>query len=416
MFTPQDLKSSCGSQEALTPRRSRPQELQISESPTGRIPKRQRAAALQAADAPFRSAGIAARFWSTAALCRCRDKRKSIVARPNRWPWAVLLSAVLVLAGCVSPHSGEFLQRHEYHSDHMGTLFSITLYAPTPGQAQAAAQAAFERINALEEILSDYRADSELNLLREKPLGVPVSVSPDLFEVLSQGQRISRLSGGAFDVTIGPYVRLWRFARKRHVKSTAEEMSQARSEVGWQHLVLDSEHRTVTMLVPGMRLDVGGIAKGFAADEAMKILRGRGCFRALVAASGDFAIGDPPPGRRGWRIAATEIDSGTNLATKVFILRNAGVSTSGDTEQFIELEGVRYSHIMDPATGLGLTRRIQATVIASCATDSDALATTVCILGPKKGIQLIDRLPTTATLIITKDHSEERQFRSRRWP
>jgi thiamine biosynthesis lipoprotein len=323
---------------------------------------------------------------------------------------------LLALTGCVFRQADPAAKRYEFKSEHMGTRFSIVLYAPTAECAQAAAQAAFERVNALEETLSDYRADSELNLLREKPVGVPVPVSSDFFRVLEQGQWMARISDGAFDLTVGPYVRLWRFARKRHMLPTVAELDQARQTVGWENLVLDPGRRSVTMRIPGMRLDAGGIAKGFAADEALKVLRDRGCSRALVAASGDIAIGDPPPGRRGWRIAATEIDSGTNLATQVFILRNAGVSTSGDTEQFVEVDGVRYSHIVNPATGLGLTRRIQATVIASCATDSDALATTVCILGPRKGLQLIDRSPATAMLMITKDHGEECQFRSRRWP
>jgi thiamine biosynthesis lipoprotein len=328
----------------------------------------------------------------------------------------VLLFLLLGLAGCASPPSGAGLQRLEYHSDHMGTLFTIVLYASDTNRAAEAARAAFERINALDETLSDYRADSELNLLREKPVGIPVPISADLFDVLECSQRFSRLSGGAFDVTIGPCVRLWRFARKRHVLPNPDELAQARRAVGWQHLALDQEQRTVTMKVPGMRLDTGGIAKGFAADEALKLLRARGYPRALVAASGDLAIGDPPPGRRGWRIAATEIDSGTNFASRVFILRNAGVSTSGDTEQFLEIDGVRYSHIVDPRTGLGLTHRIQATVIASCATDSDALATTTCILGPQRGIALIDRIPAAAALVITKDRQGERQYQSRRWP
>jgi thiamine biosynthesis lipoprotein len=323
---------------------------------------------------------------------------------------------LLVCAGCTSPRSAETLQRHEYHSDHMGTLFTIVLYATDANDARDAARVAFERINALDETLSDYRADSELNLLREKPVGVSVPVSRDLFEVLERSRRMSRLSAGAFDATIGPYVRLWRFSRKRHLLPGAEELSEARQAVGWQFLALDPEKRTVAMKVPGMRLDAGGIAKGYAADEALKVLRTRGYSRALVAASGDLAIGDPPPGKRGWRIAATEIDSGTNFASRVFILRNAAVSTSGDTEQFIEIDGVRYSHIVDPRTGLGLTRRIQATVIASCATDSDALATAVCILGPRKGIELIERMPSAAALVITKDHGEERQHQSRRWP
>ena len=177
----------------------------------------------------------------------------------------------------------------------------------------------------------------------------------------SAPNRTSRLSDGAFDVTVGPYVRLWRFARKRKVLPTPAEIAAARAAVGWQKLRLDARTRTVTLLVPNMRLDLGSIGKGYAADQAMQILKGRGIDRALVAASGDIAVGNPPPGQRGWKIGIALLGSATNSAPLTVLLHNAGISTSGDTEQFIEINGVHYSHIVNPATGLGLTNRIQAT-------------------------------------------------------
>ncbi|HWI56048.1 MAG TPA: FAD:protein FMN transferase, partial [Bacillota bacterium] len=233
-------------------------------------------------------------------------------------------------------------------------------------------------------------------------------------DVLQRSQRISELSGGAFDATIGPYVRLWRFARKRKVLPAPAEMAAARAAVGWQKLRLDAKARTVTLLVPHMRLDLGGIAKGYAADQALLSLKSRGIDRALVAASGDIAVGNPPPGQPGWKVGISAIDDRTNGITRSVLLRNAGISTSGDTEQFIEIGGVRYSHILNPATGLGLTNRIQATLIAPNATATDALATTVCILGPRRGLALVESMPKTAALILTQEAGEKRSYASRR--
>lgn len=297
----------------------------------------------------------------------------------------------------------------------MGTLFALTLYAPDAPAANAAADAAFKRIDALEDIMSDYQADSELMRLCDQPYGKPVAVSTDLFDVLRRAERISQLSGGAFDVTIGPCVRLWRFARKRKVLPSPAEIANAKAAVGWQKLRLDSETRTVTLLVPNMRLDLGGIGKGYAADAAMQILKGRGLTRALVAASGDIAAGDPPPGQPGWKVGIATIGTRTNQIARTVLLHNAGISTSGDSEQFIEIGGVRYSHILNPATGLGLTNRIQATIIGPDATTTDSLDTTVSILGVKRGLALADAWPRTAALIMTRDDGHDQSFTSRRF-
>ena len=206
------------------------------------------------------------------------------------------LLALLLLSACRSAPSQPPLSRFDFSHPAMGTLITITLFASDSTAARDAAAAAFKRIDALEDIMSDYQADSELMRLCDQPFGKPVPVSPDLFDVLQRAQRMSQLSDGAFDVTVGPYVRLWRFARKRKVLPTPAEIAAARAAVGWQKLRLDPRARTVTLLVPNMRLDLGSIGKGYAADQAMRVLQGRGIDRALVAASGDIAIGNPPAG------------------------------------------------------------------------------------------------------------------------
>ena len=297
----------------------------------------------------------------------------------------------------------------------MGTLINITLYAPDLAAAKAGAAAAFQRIDALEDIMSDYQADSELMRLCDQPFGKPVPVSAELFDVLQRARKVSKLSDGAFDVTIGPYVRLWRFARKRKVLPTPAEIAAARAAVGWQKLRLDERARTVTLLVPNMRLDLGSIGKGYAADEALRILKGRGIDRALVAASGDIAIGNPPPGQRGWKVGIATFGGSTNTPSCALLLHNAGISTSGDTEQFIEINGVHYSHIVNTATGLGLTNRIQATIIGPDATTTDSLDTTVSLLGVQHGLALINSWPHLAGLIVTKDAGQTRTFPSRRF-
>ncbi len=306
------------------------------------------------------------------------------------------------------------LQRYDFQHPAMGTLFTMTLFTGDETAARSAATAAFKRIDALEDIMSDYQADSELMRLCDQPYGQPVPVSADLFTVLERAQEIARLSDGTFDVTVGPYVRLWRFARKRKVLASAAEMRAAAAAVGYRKLHLDPTVWTVTLMVPNMRLDVGGIAKGYSADQALRLLQGRGITRALVAASGDIALGDPPPGHLAWKIGISGLDSGTNVGRRL-LLHNCGISTSGDVEQSIEIGGVRYSHILNPHTGLGLTNRIQATVVAPDATTTDAMATTVCVLGPQRGLALVDSMHGVSTQILVKEKGQIRAFESSRF-
>ena len=309
---------------------------------------------------------------------------------------------LLLLAGCSTVPSGPALQRCEFRSPHMGTLFTITLYAPDSAVGAAAAEQTFQRVAALERMMTDYDPESELMRLSRSPVGQPVPVSSDLFAVLARSQQLAALSGGAFDVTIGPSVRLWRRARRTGALPADAALQKAHAAVGWQKLHLDAARQTVTLLATNMQLDLGGIAKGYAADAALKTLRAAGFPRALVAASGDLAIGDAPPGERGWRVGVGVPDTTDAQLSRQLLLANAAVSTSGDTEQSVEIAGQRYSHIVNPHTGLGLTNRLQATIIARHTTDTDALATTVCVLGMERGLALIRQLPHTSALVIGK--------------
>jgi FAD:protein FMN transferase len=312
---------------------------------------------------------------------------------------ALLFVLLLAGGGCQSP-TGRTLERFTFSEPHMGSLFHLVLYAADGQAATNAASAAFARIAALNQAMTDYNPQSELMRLRERPAGQPTPVSADLFDVLQRAQRIAQQTDGAFDVTIGEFIQLWRRARRQRELPSPERIAAARQSSGWQNLVLDPAMRTVTLLKPDMRLDLGGIAKGYAADAALAALRQHGIRRALVAASGDIAVGDPPPGQPGWRVGVASVDAQGKDLTTTLLLANRAVSTSGDAEQFVEIGGVRYSHIVDPGTGLGLTNRIGVTIVARDATTTDCLATAVSVLGVEQGLAFVRAQGEVEALIV----------------
>jgi thiamine biosynthesis lipoprotein len=285
----------------------------------------------------------------------------------------------------------------------MGVPFRMVLYAPNEAKAQSAAAAAFARVQKLNDILSDYDPDSELSKLSQTAgQGQIVQVSDDLWRVLQQAQKLAERSEGAFDVTVGPLVSLWRKARREKRLPKPESLAEARDAVGFQKMRLDGRHQTVELRAPRMRLDAGGIAKGYAVDEALAVLRAQGIRRALVSGGGDMAVSDPPPGQKGWRIEVAPLDV-TNAPPRRFVsLAHAGLATSGDLFQRLEIDGQRYSHILDPRTGLALTDHSLVTVIAPNCTSADGLATAVSVLGPERGLQLIAHTPHTAALVVRR--------------
>jgi thiamine biosynthesis lipoprotein len=304
------------------------------------------------------------------------------------------------------------LARHETSEPHMGTTFRLVLYASSAERAARAAQAAFARVAELDATLSDYRSDSELMALCRRAGGPPVPVGPDLLRVLSASQEWARRSGGAFDVTVGPVVQLWRRARRVGEMPGESALTEARGLVGDDKLRLDARAATARLARAGMRLDLGGIAKGFAADEAQGVLRAHGITRALVAAGGDVVVSGPPPGKAGWSIEVALPAPLRDPDARPLELRDAAVSTSGDAEQFVTLGGVRYSHIVDPRTGMALTGRSGVTVVAPTGTTSDALATAISVLGPERGLRLAEAIPGAAAWIVQETPGGIRRFAS----
>jgi len=319
--------------------------------------------------------------------------------------------------GIAAPPSGA-LSRYTYTEYHMGVDARLLVYAPDRSTAEDACSAAFARIAALDTIMSDYRRDSELTRLSARAGGPPVRVSPDLFRVLRRAQEVARYSGGAFDVTVGPLVALWRAARKTAVLPDPAALQHARRLVGWQKLRLDEHTRTVRLTIPGMRLDLGGIAKGYAADAAQRVLREHGITRALVELGGDIVVSGPPPGTDGWTIrvpnaagsgdrrqATGDGEDKLSLLSPVtcrlptdFHFAHRAISTSGDTEQFVVIGGRHYSHVVDPRTGQALTNRVQVTLTAPDGLTSDPLATALSVLGGKDR-KLLHAYPGTTAYV-----------------
>jgi len=318
-------------------------------------------------------------------------------------PLLAKAAALAALAGssCANLASEPELHRFQYEQVHMGQAVKLLLYAADEPTANLAAESAYARIAQIDEIMSDFKPNSELSLLSQSAgMGRPLPVSGELWFVLDRAQQLAADSDGAFDVTVGPYVRLWRRARRTREFPSAERLAEARGAVGFKLLRLDAENKTAELLAAGMRLDLGGIAAGYAADEALTALNQKGVTRAMIDASGDIVVGDPPPGTEGWRIGIAPLTDPKGPPSRFLLLKNASVTTSGDAFQHVEFGGKRYSHIVDPRTGLGLTDQSSVTVVARDGTTADSLATAVSVLGPTRGLELIERTAGAAALIV----------------
>ena len=277
------------------------------------------------------------------------------------------------------------LHRLEASEPHMGTLFRVVVYAADETAGRVAIKKAFERAADLDQKLSDYKPDSELNQLCRAPAGKPVVVSSDLLQVVAASLRIARTTDGAFDITVGPLTHQWREARKAGRLPSAAEINEARARTSYRKIGLDARGKTVTLKQQSMQLDLGGIAKGYAADQILAVLTAEGFGQSLVAASGDIRVGAAPPGRDGWMIA---LESGEKLE-----LVNQAVSTAGAAEQFIEWNGVRYSHILDPRTGVGLTNGLTVSVVAPTGLLADGWDTALCVMGERGKARFLKVVP-----------------------
>jgi thiamine biosynthesis lipoprotein len=299
-----------------------------------------------------------------------------------------------------TPGNAANLVRFEFTRTEMAVPVLIIMYATDDATAAKAADAAFDRVHQLNSILSDYDEASELRQLCDHSSeGTPVPASEDLWRVLQRALDLSAKTDGAFDPSIGPLARLWRRARRTKVLPSAEAIKNAIPRVDYRAIKLHESERSIELLKPNMLLDLGGIAKGYALEEAFKILKSRGIEHALIRAGGDIVVGEPPPDLAGWRIGVGQLDPAESPRFYLSLSR-VEIATSGDRFQFVEIGGKRYSHIIDPKTGLGLTERCQATVVVPQGALADGLASSLCILGPDKGMELIESIPGAAAYLI----------------
>lgn len=301
-------------------------------------------------------------------------------------------------------------QRVELEAPAMGTLFRVVLYADDVAHGERAARAALERVAELERVLSDYREDSELVRLGarsdEQAPTEWVELSADLERVLRASQQLAELTDGAFDATVGPLSALWRRARRQQELPRADRLAAALESCGWNKLELDAQAPRARLHASRMRLDLGGIAKGYALDEALALLERAGFERAMVVGGGDVVAGRAPPAQRGWRVVIAPFDDERERVE--LRLEHCAVSTSGDAFQVLELDGRRWSHIIDPRSGWALATRTSASVVAPYATLSDALATALCVLGPQGLAKLQHFDGVEARVVRELEHGLER--------
>ncbi len=272
----------------------------------------------------------------------------------------------------------------EFSHPQMGTMFRILLYAPDSAKAASAAQKAFLRLDTLNLILSDYREDSEINrLCRTSGTGEYVKVSKDLWKIMQESIKGARMSDNTFDITIGPMTQLWRRMKRQKQLPSDSQISEARAKVGIDNILLNNRNQSVMLKKQGMRIDFGGIGKGYAEDEMMKVLQANGISAAMIEAGGNIVISKAPPKEKGWKVI---------INNKDYYLKNCGVSTSGDMYQFVEIDGKKYSHILDPRTGIGVVELGQITVISKDGISSDWLSKALYLMEKERARKLAKKM------------------------
>ncbi|HLR24952.1 MAG TPA: FAD:protein FMN transferase [Fodinibius sp.] len=297
-------------------------------------------------------------------------------------------------------------KRYQFTERMMGTRFQITFYASNDSVAEAAARKAFRHTEKLNDILSDYEAKSNLNRLTIRSgNGTFVPVHPALFRVISKAQQVARQTGGAFDITAGPFTKLWRKIRKSpHPQLPSPEvLDSLRKLVDYRFIAADSARTAIALERPNMQLDLGGIAKGYAADEILRVLNDMEIHSVLVNAGGDIRAGDAPPDEIGWTVSLPVHNSKGQRIHLNLQLTNGAVATSGGLFQHVDIDGKSYSHIIDPHTGLGLDNQSRVTIVAPDGITADSYASAVSVLGAHRGRSFIADKPGVAMRIEYKD-------------
>lgn len=327
------------------------------------------------------------------------------------------LAINFIVAACVLAAIYFYWPRKRIEADSgyrmvMGTFVHVKAVSKEADTADRCVEIAFEQIEKVDDLMSDYRSDSEISKVNLNAFDRPVKVSKPTFEVLQRSLEFSRFSDGAFDITVGPLVELWRSAAEANSPPNDAEIGKAHAKVGYEKLLLDPNEMTVWFTVNGMKLDLGGIAKGYAIDKAIEAMQAAGAVGGMVDIGGDIrCFGLPRQGKDNWLIGlqnplpieAEEPNDAVGAEQVLLILKltDAAIATSGHYRRFVLIDGKKHSHIMDSRTGAGAEGLSSATIISTDATSADALATIVSVMGAEKGLAFIEKIPQTEAILIT---------------
>lgn len=325
--------------------------------------------------------------------------------RFNKWWFLVaLVLPVVMIAGA---WIGRVDSSYKQQANIMGTVFTITIEGP--GNHKEAAETAFDEIRRLDRLLSTYKPDSEISEVNRRAAQEPVAVGADFLNVLAASRVYYELSDGAFDPTIRPLMQVWKEARQENRLPTEDQLRKAAALVDFSKVNVDPSSHTVRFLQEGMSLDFGGIAKGYAADRAIDILKAHGVTRAIIDAGGNFYALGTPVDKPQWEAGIRHPLRHEEVIMR-FPISDKGVATSGSYERFFEIGGKKYSHIINPRTGWPVEGMLSATVVADNAMAADALSTSTFVLGPKNGMNLIEKLPNVEGVLITHETGSPENF------
>ena len=333
----------------------------------------------------------------------------------NRWASAVIIFGALLFGALIynALYKQAPVKVDSGSRDVMGTFASIVAVAADTDTADKSIEAAFSQLRQVDNLMSDYKPDSQLSCVNRLAHNQPTEVNQPLFEVLQKAVEYSRKTGGAFDITVGTLVDLYRSAEENQTTPTKEQLAFAKSKTGFQKLELDENNRTVKFAAEGMRLDLGGIAKGYAIDKAVEAMQNEGALGGMVDVGGDIrCFGSPPADRKKWLIGLQEPTQTNKLINQspfklLLEVSDLAVATSGDYQRFVLIEGKKYSHIIDIKQTDSGSELTSVTIIATKAIDADALATAVSVMGTEKGLALIETIPNTEAILISSQEKDK---------
>jgi FAD:protein FMN transferase len=302
---------------------------------------------------------------------------------------------VLLLPVCLSAQ----LTRFEFSQNKMGSPFHLIFYHTDSAEATFLAKECFSIVDSLNAVFSDYDPKSEIGTLALQPIYTRLPVSEELFAMILRASQAFESSNRSFDITIGALTQLWRKAKAEARFPTDTEIKRAKGTTGFKNLVIQTNPNRILIRRPGMQFDFGGIVKGYAAQRMIDLLKNKHVSIALADAGGDIVVSNAPPGKDGWSIGINLPEQENKLMNQKLELKNCAVATSGDLYNYILHDGTRYSHIIDPRTGYGVTSQRNVTVIAQDGATADWLATACSILPVKKALALAKK--ENADLLIT---------------